>query len=175
MWKSLSPLLLTLYFSGVPSVAMTRGTPDASLAPADSLSQAQLEGGQLETVSVTATPVRGSLGTTTGSLSYLSTEQLRAGPQTHIQPLLQEVAGLQMQSATRSTARLTLRGMGSRTPYASNRVKAYFTDIPLTYVDGAPIIENLELSTLQSVEVLKGPASALYGPALEIGRASCRE
>src|SRR5690554_1761098 len=94
MWKSLSPLLLTLYFSGVPSVAMTRGTPDASLAPADSLSQAQLEGGQrkgaqleggqLETVTVSATPFRGSLGTTTGSLSYLSTEQLRAGPQTHI-------------------------------------------------------------------------------------------
>src|SRR5690554_19413 len=94
MWKSLSPLLLTLYFSGVPSVAMTRGTPDTSLAPADSLSQAQLEGGQrkgaqleggqLETVTVSATPFRGSLGTTTGSLSYLSTEQLRAGPQTHI-------------------------------------------------------------------------------------------
>src|SRR5690554_530669 len=79
MWKSLSPLLLTLYFSGVPSVAMTRGTPDTSLAPADSLSQAQLEGGQLETVTVSATPFRGSLGTTTGSLSYLSTEQLRAG------------------------------------------------------------------------------------------------
>lgn len=176
MWKSLSSLLLTLYFSGVPSVALTRGTPDASLAPADSLSQAQLEGGQredaqleggqLETVTVSATPFRGSLGTTTGSLSYLSTEQLRAGPQTHIQPLLQEVAGLQMQSATRSTARLTLRGMGSRTPYASNRVKAYFNDIPLTSGDGATIIEDLELSTLQSVEVLKGPASALYGPAL---------
>src|SRR5690554_4317213 len=126
MWKSLSPLLLTLYFSGIPSVAMTRGD----------------------------------------SGCFLGTEQLRAGPQTHIQPLLQEVAGLQMQSATRSTARLTLRGMGSRTPYASNRVKAYFNDIPLTSGDGATIIEDLELSTLQSVEVLKGPASALYGPAL---------
>ena len=32
-----------------------------------------------ETVTVSATPFRGSLGTTTGSLSYLSTEQLRAG------------------------------------------------------------------------------------------------
>ena len=101
------------------------------MAPADSLSQAQLEGGQgkgaqleggqLETVTVSATP---------------------------------------------STARLTLRGMGSRTPYASNRVKAYFNDVPLTSGDGATIIEDLELSTLQSVEVLKGPASALYGPAL---------
>ena len=59
------------------------------LAPADSLSQAQpeggqrkgaqLEGGQLETVTVSAPPFRGCHGTTTGSLSYLSTEQLRAG------------------------------------------------------------------------------------------------
>jgi iron complex outermembrane recepter protein len=71
-----------------------------------------------------------------------------------------------MQTGALNTARLTIRGIGSRTPYASNRIKAFYNDIPLTSGDGATIVEDLEMSQIGEIEIIKGPSSALYGPGL---------
>jgi iron complex outermembrane receptor protein len=65
-----------------------------------------------------------------------------------------------------NTNRLTIRGMGSRDPYGSNRVKAYLNDIPISGGDGVTVIEDLSLSGIQRVEILKGPSSALFGAGL---------
>ncbi|WP_165921898.1 TonB-dependent receptor [Natronoflexus pectinivorans] len=121
---------------------------------------------QLDEVLVTATPFHRIRSAIPGSISVLEGDLLQTGQQTDIRPHLEQIPGIQMQAGALNTARLTIRGIGSRTPYASNRIKAYYEDIPLTSGDGATIVEDLEINEMGKVEVIKGPSSALYGPGL---------
>lgn len=79
---------------------------------------------------------------------------------------LQSVPGVQLQTGTFQTNRLTIRGIGSRSPYGTTRTRAYIDDIPLTAGDGTTIFDDLELSFVQSIEVTKGPHSAWYGSGI---------
>ena len=79
---------------------------------------------------------------------------------------LNRVPGILMHHGTFNTNRLTIRGIGSRTPYGTNKIKAYFGEIPLTTGDGETILEDLENSSIQRLEIIKGPSSSLYGAGL---------
>ena len=79
---------------------------------------------------------------------------------------LNSIPGVFMQKGTLSTNRITIRGVGSRTPYNSNRIKAYWGDVPITDGDGVTAIEDIGLNDISNIQVLKGPASALYGAGL---------
>ena len=71
-----------------------------------------------------------------------------------------------MASGTYSTNRLIIRGIGSRTPYSTNRIRAYFGDVPLTSGDGTTTIEDIDAADIGRIEVIRGPASAIYGSGL---------
>lgn len=79
---------------------------------------------------------------------------------------LNRIPGIFTHSGTLNTNRITIRGVGSRTPYNTNRIKAYYNGIPLTTGDGNTEIEDISASFIGSVEVLKGSKSALYGSGL---------
>ena len=79
---------------------------------------------------------------------------------------LNQVPGILMHHATLTTNRLTIRGIGTRSPYATNKIKAYFGEIPLTNGDGETTVEDLENPSIQSIEIIKGPSSSLYGAGL---------
>ena len=71
-----------------------------------------------------------------------------------------------MASGTYNTNRLVIRGIGSRTPYGSNRIRAYLDDIPLTSGDGISAIEDIDAFSISNIDIVKGPSSALYGSGL---------
>lgn len=74
--------------------------------------------------------------------------------------------GVFMASGTYNTNRLVIRGIGSRTPYGSNRIRAYLDDIPLTSGDGISTVEDIDAFSINSIDIVKGPSSALYGSGL---------
>ncbi len=74
--------------------------------------------------------------------------------------------GVHMASGSLNTTRVVIRGVGSRTPYNTNRIRAYLDDIPLTSGDGVSTLEDLDVFAIGSMEILKGPSSALYGSGL---------
>ncbi len=92
--------------------------------------------------------------------------QIQSGNGYLLSEQLNTVPGVFMQQGTLSTNRITIRGIGSRTPYNSNRIKAYWGDVPLTDGDGVTSIEDFGLNDISSIQILKGPASALYGSGL---------
>ena len=61
--------------------------------------------------------------------------------------------------------RIAIRGFGSRAAFGIRGIKIIVDGIPETTPDGQGQIDNLNLGIIQSMEVLKGPASALYGNA----------
>jgi iron complex outermembrane receptor protein len=121
---------------------------------------------KLAEVQVSTSQFAGRLKNQSGNISLLVRENIRFHSQEHISSWLNQVPGIYMHHGTYNTNRLTIRGMGSRDPYGSNRVKAYLNDIPITGGDGVTVLEDLSLTGLSRIEILKGPASALYGAGL---------
>ncbi len=101
-----------------------------------------------------------------GSVSLLAGNNIMVDDQYKISEVLNRVPGIFMHSGSFNTNRLIIRGIGSRTPYATNRVKAYFEEIPLTSGEGISILEDIDLQSIGRIEVIKGPASGIYGAGL---------
>ena len=74
--------------------------------------------------------------------------------------------GVFIQSGAINTNRITIRGVGSRTLYGTNKIKAYFNGIPITNGVGETAIDTYDPEDLQSIEIIKGPKSAFYGTNL---------
>ncbi len=80
--------------------------------------------------------------------------------------IINTVPGVFMHSGTYGTNKIVMRGIGSRIPYNTSRVKAYLNNIPVTNGDGITILEDLEPAFINRVEVLSGPSASMYGASL---------
>ncbi|MFT3739306.1 MAG: TonB-dependent receptor [Breznakibacter sp.] len=96
----------------------------------------------------------------------LDAGELLSSLPTSLAVLANQVSGISYQSGTANTQRFIIRGIGSRTPYGSNRIKAYFGPIPLSAADGSTSFEDIDVSAIGRIEVVKGPSSAIYGAGL---------
>jgi len=102
----------------------------------------------------------------TGSIGVVS-EQIRENPATiNIAELINLVPGVFMAEGSYNTNRLIIRGVGSRTPYSTNRIRVYLDDIPITTGDGISNPEDIDASLIGRIQILKGPSSAIYGSGL---------
>lgn len=120
----------------------------------------------LEELVVSAYQIDSRLSRVPGSISVLSGEEIQVGDGNNFAHTLHAIPGIYMHSGTYATSRVIIRGVGSRTPYNTNRVKSYLNDIPITSSDGISSPEDVDLLGIGRMEVIKGPASALYGSGL---------
>lgn len=100
------------------------------------------------------------------SMALIPKSNLEPGSGISYMDKLNQVPGIFVHSGTLNTTRITVRGIGSRTPYSTNRIKAYYNNIPLTAGDGSTEIEDVDISGIDQIEILKGSKSALYGSGL---------
>jgi len=101
-----------------------------------------------------------------GSISLLPLKALKRDNNVLIVPAINRITGVLMQSGALNTNRLTMRGIGSRSPFATTKIRAYFDNIPLTTGDGETTIEDIDLTLINRSEVIKGPSSSMYGAGI---------
>ena len=61
--------------------------------------------------------------------------------------------------------RISIRGLGSRAQFGVRGIKMVLDGIPLTFADGTTQLNTLDPSFIGHMEILRGPASTLYGNA----------
>lgn len=101
-----------------------------------------------------------------GSVDWVDGEQLRQGrPQFSLAEGLRGVPGLQLQDRGNHAqdVQLSIRGFGARSGFGVRGVRLYVDGIPATLTDGQGQTSNIDLASVERVEVLRGPFSALYG------------
>jgi iron complex outermembrane receptor protein len=122
---------------------------------------------QLDEVVVSAFNRSQALIEVPGSLTYLGSLLMeRENPTYNFFPVLNYVPGIFAHSGATNTSRVTIRGIGARVPYATGKIRAYFNNIPLTNTSGVTFIEDIDPAVIESMEIIKGPATSVYGAGL---------
>lgn len=103
---------------------------------------------------------------TASSVSVISAKELSQTDGVILTNTLNKIPGVTMQQGTLNTNRITIRGIGARSQFSTNRVKAYFDNIPLTNGEGETVIEDIDMETLGGLTILKGSNNSQYGSGL---------
>jgi len=100
---------------------------------------------------------------TAGAVALITGEQIRSGNGVSLQTAFNSVPGVRMDQSTLSEARISIRGNGVRSSFGMRNIKVYVNDIPVTEPDGTTRIEALDVNGIGQAEIIKGPASSIYG------------
>lgn len=120
----------------------------------------------LSEIILEASPIKNVLQNTASSVSVISTADINKSDGIILTPVLNKIPGVFMQQGTLNTNRITIRGIGARSQYGTNRVKAYFNAIPLTSGEGETVIEDIDVASIEKIEIIKGPNSTSFGSGL---------
>ena len=105
------------------------------------------------------------------TLGLVQSSVLREAALTQFGPVdfastLNQASGVYLLSGALNTNRITIRGVGARTPFGTDKLRLYYNNIPVTNGTGFSTIEAFDLEDLYAIEVVKGPKGAAFGSAL---------
>ncbi|WP_180998845.1 TonB-dependent receptor PqqU [Klebsiella pneumoniae] len=119
-----------------------------------------------QTMVVPAAPTTVSELDTPAAVSVVNGDEMRqAAPRVNLSESLGAVPGLQVQNRQNyaQDLQLSIRGFGSRSTYGVRGLRSYVDGIPATMPDGQGQTSNIDIGSVDTIEVLRGPFSALYG------------
>ena len=134
----------------LPASAQTPPAPRAALAP----------------VVVTATRTEALAFDVPASITRVGGDEVRDGHAlVNISESLGGVPGLLARDRQNyaQDVQISVRGFGARSTFGIRGVRLYVDGIPATLPDGQGQISHVELGSVERIEVLRGPFSALYG------------
>jgi iron complex outermembrane receptor protein len=98
------------------------------------------------------------------SIGVVTNEDFHRNSGLSLENSLNLLPGVDMQSRTTfGGQRIMIRGYGNNTNFNGQGVMVLLNNIPVTDATGTTILDDIDFSTLGKVEVIKGPASSLYG------------
>lgn len=146
----MKPVLFTLFFFGISTVV---------IAQQESKDSSKL----LTEVTVKAYEQNRQLKEVSAAINYISKSQLERFNNTSLLPALNNTPGVHMEERSPGSYRLNVRGSTLRSPFGVRNVKVYWNGIPFTDPGGSTYLNQLGYYNVNSIEVIKGPASSLYG------------
>lgn len=136
------------------------------LAHISVLAQTDSTSVKLDEVRISKFHINDSLMNAPAAIGIISSADLKRNNNVEIATAMNRISGVLMQSGTLNTNRISIRGIGARTPFGTNKIRAFYGNIPLTSGDSETTIEDIDIENIQSVEIIKGPLSSVYGAGL---------
>jgi len=124
--------------------------------------------GAVDVIIVTASRMDKALDSVAGATSVVDSDAVQhARQQLSLDESMARVPGLFFQNRYNSAQdlRISIRGFGSRSSFGVRGIKIIVDDIPETLADGQTQVDSIDLGSVDRIEVLRGPSSALYGNA----------
>lgn len=120
------------------------------------------------TMVVSAAPSASGLSEldTPAAVSVVPGDDMRhAAPRVNLSENLSSVPGLQIQNRQNyaQDLQISVRGFGSRSTFGLRGIRMYVDGIPATMPDGQGQTSNIDIGSIDHIDVLRGPFSALYG------------
>ncbi|MEO6639211.1 MAG: TonB-dependent receptor, partial [Ginsengibacter sp.] len=97
------------------------------------------------------------------AISLVNKKDLDRYNNTSILPALNKNPGVRMEERSPGSYRVSIRGSSLRSPFGVRNVKVYYNNIPYTDPGGNSYLNQLGFYNIQSIEIIKGPGSSLYG------------
>lgn len=119
-----------------------------------------------EEVTVTGTREERPLSEVPGAVDVVPREAIDNSRGEALDSVLATTPGVSAQSNNgASDVKLSIRGFGARSTFGVRDVLVLIDGVPITDADGFTRLDQIDLAAAERVEVVKGPASALYGNA----------
>jgi iron complex outermembrane receptor protein len=155
--KQLAAILTCIFITSIAN-AQTGLTADTSSA-INSIDSSDI----LDEVVVRAYEANRKLILVPAPVSVVNRAQLNRFNNISLVPALNTVPGVRMEERSPGSYRLNIRGSSLRSPFGVRNVKVYYNNIPYTDPGGNTYLNQLGLYNVNSIEILKGPGSSLYG------------
>lgn len=120
---------------------------------------------QLPIITVQAVHTDSELLSTSASIQKVQAVTVQNNTNVNLSEVLQGVAGLQINNRENyaQDLQISMRGFGARSTFGVRGIRMYVDGIPATMPDGQGQSSNIDLNSLDHIEVLTGPFSSLYG------------
>lgn len=142
--------------------------PPLALAQDDAGTGSQTDADNLPVITVTAPRLSRDLYSTPAAVTALDRRDLQQGQQgIRLDESLEQVPGLFLQNRDNFAQgqRISSRGFGARAPFGIRGLFIRVDGVPYTLPDGQSQIDAVDLTTAETVEVVRGSSSVLYGNA----------
>ncbi|WP_336012576.1 TonB-dependent receptor [Acinetobacter calcoaceticus] len=143
-------------------ILMSMGCISSPLVWADDLAQNVTV---LPTLHIEATRTDTTYLQTPASVFRIDAPQVDTSSQVNLTEVVKGIPSLQIRNRENyaQDLQLSMRGFGARSTFGVRGIRLYVDGIPATMPDGQGQTSNIDLSSLDHVEVLTGPFSSLYG------------
>ena len=97
------------------------------------------------------------------SVSSLAERDLQLIPTADLLPAMNRLPGVRFEQRAPGSYRISVRGSTLRSPFGVRNIKIYWNGIPFTEPGGDTPLNFLDVSNIDRVELIRGPAGSLYG------------
>ena len=141
-------LLVPLVYSAVNLLAQENGSDSSRL---------------LQEIVIEAYETDRLLNEVPAAIGYIHAGDIQRFSSTSILPAVNTIPGVRMEERSPGSYRFSIRGSSLRSPFGVRNVKVYWNGLPFTDGGGNTYLNLLDVNSLGTMEIIKGPGGSLYG------------
>ncbi|GAC1527922.1 MAG: hypothetical protein NVS3B15_05220 [Sediminibacterium sp.] len=104
---------------------------------------------------------------TPGAVGTVTAKDIQRTNGIRLENSLNLIPGVRVERRTEGGgSRIVMRGYGNQINFNGSGYKAYYNEMPVTDADGTTLLDDIDLGTLNRIEVFKGPSSSIFGSGI---------